>query len=650
MRRGQRGGVVHAIAHHGDDMATFAQGGHARRLLPRQHLGHHLVFTQAQSLAHGQRRGAVVARDHHQTQTPRTQGRESLGRLRFGLVSEGHQRARSQALCGALHHHRQGGALLLQARHVTRQRRQVHPQRLHPAQASDAVAAQAHLALGALAGYRTHSLGRRHGQPLRVRRGLDRAGQWMLAAALQAGGDDQLLGRVAPGCRDKGHESRLAHGERAGLVESHGVHAVRDLQGLGILDQDAVPRRDAGAGHDRRGRGQAQRAGTGDHHHRHRMDQGQLHGRTRDQPARESDHGDHEHHRHEHRRHLVHQALDRRLGCLRVFHQANDLRQHRLAAHSLRLHHEAAFGVDAAAGHARAHSLGHWERLAGQHGLVDMGLPLFDDAVGRHALAGSHHESIPGQHFGQRQVGLGAVGLHHMRHLGPQGLQCADGGGGLVLGAGLQPLAQKHKGDHHRRGLEIQVLRVAGQPQPHRQAPPRRGSQGHEQVHVAGARAQRVPARPVEARTEDELHRRGQRGLQPRRQHPMTPQQPGHHRHHQGQRQRDRPGHRQETRPGRGWYGGGVFTRSGFIARIAHRTADLRLRLLAGGVDDAGGFGGEVDRGRLHARHPLQRPLDPAHARGAGHTAHTQVQRGGDGFSGGGHLGHLDILGSGIML
>ena len=67
---------------------------------------------------------------------------------------------------------------------------------------------------------------------------------------------------------------------------------VRDLQRLGVLDQDAVARRDAGAGHDGRRRGQAQRAGAGDHQHRHRIEQRRLPVAGRQPPAEQRDQRD----------------------------------------------------------------------------------------------------------------------------------------------------------------------------------------------------------------------------------------------------------------------------------------------------------------------------------------------------------------------
>ena len=95
-----------------------------------------------------------------------------------------------------------------------------------------------------------------------------RLGERMLAAGLDRRGERQRRGAIAVD-RLQRDERRLAHGQRAGLVEGDHAHAVRDLERLRVLDQHAVLRRDAGAGHHRRRRGEAQRAGAGDHQHRH---------------------------------------------------------------------------------------------------------------------------------------------------------------------------------------------------------------------------------------------------------------------------------------------------------------------------------------------------------------------------------------------
>jgi hypothetical protein len=188
-----------------------------------------------------------------------------------------------------------------------------------------------------------------------------------------------------------------------------------------------------------------------------------------------------------------------------------------------------------------------------------------------------------------------------MRQRRAQRVQSAYGRGGLPFGAQLQPLAQHHQGDDHGRGLKVkvgQLPRLGRQPQPHRQAPSSRGAHRHQQVHVARARLERVPAAPVKVRAQDKLHRRGQRKLQPGRQHRMHTQRGGQHGQDQRQRQGQAPGHRPKASPGRSRghvAGQGLLAHA--ITRLAHRPAHqgraIHRRLHA----HAGRLGGQVHAG-----------------------------------------------------
>ena len=94
--------------------------------------------------------------------------------------------------------------------------------------------------------------------------------------------------------------------------------------------------------------------------------------------------------------------------------------------------------------------------------------------------------------------------------------QGADGGAGGALGPGFQPAAEQHQGDDDGGGLEIGVAGGAGGDQEQAVEIGRGGAERDQQVHVAGAGAQRLPGGDVEAPADDELHRRGQQqGSQP---------------------------------------------------------------------------------------------------------------------------------------
>ncbi len=318
-----------------------------------------------------------------------------------------------------------------------------------------------------------------------------------------------------------------------------------DFQGLGVLDQDAVARGHAGAGHDRGRGGQAEGAGAGDHQHRHGVNQGLLQADPGDQPGAEGDQRDEDHHRDEDLADLVHQLLDRRLGGLGVFHQADDLRQHRFPAERSGAQEQAAFAVDRAAGDLVAGSLGHRQALAGDQRLVGVAAAVEHLAVHREAFAGTHHHLVAEAQLGDRHLFLATVAQAH-RALRAQRLEGADGAGGLALGAAFQVLAEEDQGDHHGGGFEVEVRHMAGrggQPEVDAEAVAGAGAEGDQQVHVAGTGLHRAPGGDIEARADDELHRGRQEELRPRRQHPVQAGPFHQHRQHQRQRQQQRGDH-----------------------------------------------------------------------------------------------------------
>ena len=133
-------------------------------------------------------------------------------------------------------------------------------------------------------------------------------------------------------------------------------------------------------------------------------------------------------------------------------------------------------------------------------------------------------DEVAHAHLGHRHFHL-CVAAQHAGRGGPQRVERTDGVGGLALGAGLEPFAEQHEGDHHGRAFEIHRRRAGtrvARPREqvvYAQAPGRRGSQGHEHVHVGRARAQRLPAGAVKAAPEVKLHHTGQRELEGGRRH-----------------------------------------------------------------------------------------------------------------------------------
>ena len=524
-------------------------------LVAGQHLGHDFarIRVEPQTPRHRISRALVVARNHHAAHALGTQIHQRFLCTRLGLVTKRQQGDRCKAAGASFGHGRYRGTLFLQIARHGPQIAQIDIQLLHPAQTADQETAPRHLALGSATGHGAHTIRLRHGDAALLGRVHHGARQRVFAAALHARHRSEDSGLGQGWFHVKRYQSWLSHGQRAGLVERHGIDLVRHFQRLGVLDQNAVLGGHARPGHDRGGRRQPQRARAGNHQHRHGVDQRFLQPRAHCHPADEGDERDHQHDGHEDRRHLVHQPLNRRLGRLRVFHEANDAREHRLRAHGRDLHDDAPIAVDRAARERRTRLAHDRQRLAGQHGFIDLRVAFDDHAIHRNALAGAHDQLVAGHHLGNRHIDL-SIATDQMRHVGPQRMQRADRRRGLALGACLQPFAQQHQRDHHRRRLEVQMRRVARmrrEPQPERQPEARARADRHQQIHVARQRLERMPARLVEARTEDELHRRGQHELRPRRQHPVLAEQIAEHRQHQRRGQQQANRHRHETRPGR---------------------------------------------------------------------------------------------------
>ena len=128
----------------------------------------------------------------------------------------------------------------------------------------------------------------------------DRVGERVLRAALGGGdeGEDLVLGGRAVGADDVG-DAGLALGERAGLVEDHGLDRAEPLERLGVAEQHAVLGALSGADHDRGGRGETERARAGDDQDGDRVEQRQVERglRAEGEPDDERQRGQAEHRR-----------------------------------------------------------------------------------------------------------------------------------------------------------------------------------------------------------------------------------------------------------------------------------------------------------------------------------------------------------------
>ena len=101
-------------------------------------------------------------------------------------------------------------------------------------------------------------------EPALLRAVDDRAGERVLAPALEAGRQAEELCLVVGRQGHDGREPGAALRQRAGLVDDERVHLLQDLERLGVLDEDARRRAPAGPHHDGHRRREAERAGARD--------------------------------------------------------------------------------------------------------------------------------------------------------------------------------------------------------------------------------------------------------------------------------------------------------------------------------------------------------------------------------------------------
>ena len=224
--------------------------------------------------------------------------------------------------------------------------------------------------------------------------GRDRPGDGVLGGVLQGAGQPQDLVGVLAGAGDDIEQGHLPGGDRAGLVEQHGVDGAGALEHLGSLDQDAELGAPAGADHQGGRRGQSERAGAGD-------DQYGDGGRERrgeapagPDPEAEGGRRQRDHDRDEDSRDPVGQPLGLGLAVLGVLDQPGHLGELGVRADPGDLYDETPADVDGRADDGVPDADLHRHRLPGEHRGVDGGGTLLDHAVGGDLLPGAYDEPV----------------------------------------------------------------------------------------------------------------------------------------------------------------------------------------------------------------------------------------------------------------
>ena len=285
---------------------------------------------------------------------------------------------------------------------------------------------------------------------------------WLDAWSSEAASRRISSSASAPTLRIVG-KTRLALGQRTGLVENDGTDAGELFQRPAALDQYPARGGARHAGDDRHRHGEDERAGGGDHHHRqpaHRI-------AARDPGAAGNGHG----HGKKGDGVAVGEADRRGLLTLGLPHQADDPGIGALARRTRDDEVERLAGIGRSAHHRLAIRTPRRQRLAGERRLVEHRHTVGDVAVGRHDFAAADQHPVARHDLLDRRlrkslrpVAHGALRrpLEERRHLAPG----ASGGVALEeLAAGIhqrdhhagQRLAEEEGARHRQKGDDVEA-------------------------------------------------------------------------------------------------------------------------------------------------------------------------------------------------
>ena len=403
----ERRRIVDAVARHRDHAPRSLKRLDLFHLLLGKDFGHHFVDAELPADCLGS--PARIAREHDDAYAPRLQRFDGLG-CRF-LDRVGHRDHRRHASVDRGEHRRL--ALCPERIGLVGKRWRQAAETLHESAAADCNPAAGDDALHALPGDRLEVLYGLQGDFAILSAFHNRLGQWMLACALEARDEAQRVGFRDARLDGEVDELRSPEGQRAGLVDDQRVDLAQLLHGFRVAEQNPVERALTHRHGNRDRRREADRARTGDDQHRDGVDHciGKRRLGTEESPHERRDDRDHDHRFHEIGSHQIGKPLYRCARSLRLRHHVDDPGQERVRAHALGADDERAFAVDRRAGDPIAGLFRHRNRLARDHGLIDVRGALEANAVDRHSFARAHAQAVADLHRVERHFYLAAVGL-----------------------------------------------------------------------------------------------------------------------------------------------------------------------------------------------------------------------------------------------
>ena len=332
-------------------------------------------------------------------------------------------------------------------------------------------------------------------------------GQGMRGVLFQAGGQRQ---RALPIVRAEIFHGAQLHalvGQRAGLVEHHGIDCSQPLERAGARDQHAAARQARGGRSNGHRRGERKRAGAGDHQHGQRGFEGAR--RVDEQPAA----GHHQRQRHDPEDEVAGgaigcQRLGRALG-LRALDQRHHVGERRLARGVAGDKRERRAEVDGATGQHGADAARDRHRLARDQRLVDQGEAFAEHAVHRHNRAARHQQAIAGTDLLEGHLLLAAARVEPSDLARKAAGQRLAGIEAPASHVHLDVAADQQEEHEHRHRVEVDLALVAhgvddtgGESQHQRRR--------HRRIHPQAPATQVVPRALEEWRAGIEQHRHRQ--------------------------------------------------------------------------------------------------------------------------------------------
>jgi hypothetical protein len=133
----------------------------------------------------------------------------------------------------------------------------------------------------------------------------------------------------------------------------------------------------------------------------------------------------------------------------------DDLRQHRVRAHSLGLHHQTAVLIERAARYLGSGGFLHRIGLAGEHGFIHMAAAFDHHAIDGNLFTRPYSQTLADLHGIECHIDI-ALRCDESRGFGLKAEQFLDRAACACSRTKLQHLAEQHQHDDHRRRFKVE--------------------------------------------------------------------------------------------------------------------------------------------------------------------------------------------------